>query len=81
MTDREILAAIWATRRRSWDDDTDDASRLVLERAYDAMRVMRHAIKERDARLARQAVLVERAELDLESLRRVAYGPQKGGAA
>ena len=81
MTDREVLAAIWATRRRSWEDSTDDASRLVLERAYDAMRVMRHGIKERDERLARQAVLLERAELDVEALRRLAYGPQRGGAA
>jgi len=26
-------------------------------------------------------VLLERAELDVEALRRLAYGPQRGGAA
>lgn len=62
MTDREILAVIWATRRRSWDEDTDDASRLVLEQAYDAMRVMRHGIRQRNERLVRMAICLEAAE-------------------
>jgi hypothetical protein len=88
MTDREITAAHAACRRRSWDDSTDDASRLVLERAADAMTVLRKRLKdrdemiaERDERLARQALHLERAELDAEAMRRVAFGGQKGGAA
>lgn len=70
MTDREVLAAIWATRRRSWDDDTDDASRLVLERAYDAMRVMRHGIRQRNERLVRMAICLEAAEIAAQSPKR-----------
>ena len=70
MTDREITAAHAACRRRSWDDDTDDASRLVLERASQAMTALKSQVKERDERLARQAIHLERAELDAESMRR-----------
>jgi hypothetical protein len=67
--------------RRMWDDDTDDTSRVVLERACDVIRHMRRELRERDARLVRQAALLERVERDVEILRHVAYGPQKGGAA
>ena len=81
MTDREITAAHAAVRRRSWEDSTDDASRLVLERAGDAITVLKAQVKERDERLARQAIHLERAELDAEIMRRAAFGPQKGGAA
>ena len=81
MTDREISAAHAACRRRMWEDATDDASRLVLERAADAMTALRKRLKDRDERLARQALHLERAELDAEVYRRAAFGEQKGGAA
>jgi hypothetical protein len=81
MTDREISAAHAACRRRSWEDSTDDASRLVMERAADAMTALRKRLKDRDERLARQALHLERAELDAEVYRRAAFGEQKGGAA
>jgi len=81
MTRREIAAIHRACRRRSWDDDTDDVSRLVLERAGDAITALKQQVKERDARLARQAIHLERAELDAEVMRRAAFGGQKGGAA
>jgi hypothetical protein len=64
-----------------WEDSTDDASRLVLERAADAMTALRKRLKDRDERLARQALHLERAELDAEVYRRAAFGQQKGGAA
>lgn len=70
MTDREVLAAMWATRRRSWDEDTDDASRLVLEQAYDAMRVMRHGIRQRNERLVRMAICLEAAECAAQQRKR-----------
>ena len=81
MTNREITAIHAACRRRSWEDSTDDASRLVLERAGDAITVLKAQVKERDERLARQALHLERAELDAEMMRRAAFGNQKGGAA
>ena len=81
MTNREITAIHTACRRRSWEDSTDDASRLVLERAGDAITVLKSQVKERDERLARQAIHLERAELDAEIMRRAAFGGQKGGAS
>ena len=81
MTSREINAAHSACFRRSWDDDTDDASRLVLERASLAMTVLKSQVKDMRHRLARQALHLERAELDAEIMRRAAFGGQKGGAA
>jgi len=81
MTKREINAIHSAVFRRSWDDDTDDVSRLVLEQASQAITALKRQLKDRDARLARQAVALERAELDAEIMRRAAFGEQKGGAA
>ena len=81
MTDREITAAHAAVRRRSWDDSTDDASRLVLERAGDAISELRCRVRDLRDRLARQAIHLERAELDAEIMRRAAFGGQKGGAS
>ena len=81
MTDREITAAHAACRRRSWEDSTDDASRLVLERAGDAIGELRRRVRDLRDRLARQAIALERAELDAEIMRRAAFGGQKGGAA
>jgi len=81
MTRREINAIHSACFRRSWDDDTDDASRVVFEQASLAMTVLKAQVKERDERLARQALHLERAELDAEIMRRAAFGGQKGGAA
>jgi hypothetical protein len=81
MTRREINAIHSACFRRSWDDDTDDASRVVFEQASLAMTVLKSQVKERDERLARQAIALERAELDAEIMRRAAFGEQKGGAA
>jgi hypothetical protein len=81
MTDREITAAHAACRRRSWEDSTDDASRLVLERAGDAIGELRRRVRDLRDRLARQALHLERAELDAEIMRRAALGGQKGGAA
>jgi hypothetical protein len=81
MTDREITAAHAACRRRSWEDSTDDASRLVLERAGDAIGELRRRVRDLRDRLARQALHLERAELDAEIMRRAAFGGQKGGAA
>jgi hypothetical protein len=81
MTDREITAAHAACRRRSWDDSTDDDSRIVLERAGDAMTELRRRVRDLRHRLARQALHLERAELDAEIMRRAALGGQKGGAA
>jgi hypothetical protein len=81
MTDREITAAHAACRRRSWEDSTDDASRLVLERAGDAIGELRRRVRDLRDRLARQALHLERAELDAEIMRRAAFGEQRGGAA
>jgi hypothetical protein len=81
MTRREINAIHSACFRRSWDDDTDDESRIVLEQASQAITALKRQLKDRDARLARQAVALERAELDAEIMRRAAFGEQKGGAA
>jgi len=81
MTDREIISVHAAARRRSWEDSTDDASRLVLERACDAISELKRRLKERDARLVTQAAALERAEHVAEVMHRAAFGGQKGGAA
>ena len=81
MTRREIAAIHAACRRRSWEDSTDDASRLVLERACDAIGQLRREVRDLQHRLSRQAIHLERAELDAEIMRRAAFGEQKGGAA
>jgi hypothetical protein len=81
MTRREINAIHSQVFRRSWDDDTDDESRIVLELASQAITALKRQVKDRDERLARQAIALERAELDSEIMRRAAFGEQKGGAA
>ena len=81
MTNREINAAHSACFRRSWDDDTDDTSRLVFEQASQAITSLKSQVKDMRDRLARQALHLERAELDAEIMRRAAFGGQKGGAA
>jgi hypothetical protein len=63
-----------ACARRCWDDDTDDESRILLEMAADTIRAQHD-------RLMRVSKLLEAAECEIELLRRVAYGSQKGGAA
>jgi hypothetical protein len=59
---------------RSWDDDVDDRTRLVLEIAADALRDLM-------CRCGQQSMRAERSEARCETLERVIYGPQKGGAA
>jgi hypothetical protein len=81
MTQADITKTLAACRKRAWDDDTDDRSRVVIWDAYDLLRHMRRELRDRDARLVRQAALLERVERDVEILRRAKYGPQKGGAA
>jgi hypothetical protein len=78
MTSREIAAVRAACRRRSWDDDTDDASRMVLERAGDAIGQLRRRVRALGERLARQAIALERAELDAEVMRRIGGRPDEG---
>jgi len=63
MTDRDVTAIHAACRRRSWEDSTDDASRLVLERAGDCITHLRKAVRDMRRRLVRQAAHLERAEL------------------
>jgi hypothetical protein len=81
MTRSEINAIHSAVFRRSWDDDTDDESRIVLEQASQAITALKSQVKDLRERLARQALQLERAELDAEIMRRAAFGEQKGGAA
>lgn len=81
MTPQDITETLLACRRRAWDDDTDDRSRVVIWDAYDAIRSLRRQLAERDARLASQAVVLEKAEADNERLYDLAFGGQKGGAA
>jgi hypothetical protein len=81
MTDREIAKVHARVVARSWASNTDDKSRVVLEDAADAMRFVRGEIKALRARLASQAVELERAEADNERLYDLAFGGQKGGAA
>jgi hypothetical protein len=81
MTDEEFAKAHARVVARMWSNNVDDRSRLVLEQAADAMRWARGEIKSLRERLARQALHLERAELDAEAMRRLAFGGQKGGAA
>jgi hypothetical protein len=88
MTDREIAKVHARVVARSWANNTDDKSRIVLEQAGEAMRfvrgeinALREMVLDRDARLVRQALHLERAELEAEAMRRAAFGGQKGGSA
>jgi hypothetical protein len=45
------------------------------------MTELRRRVRDLRERLARQAMHLERAELDAEIMRRAAFGGQKGGAA
>jgi hypothetical protein len=45
------------------------------------MTALKSQVKDLRERLARQALHLERAELDAEIMRRAAFGEQKGGAA
>lgn len=66
MTEREIRRIHAACVVRSWDDSTDDDSRIVLEQATDVIRHLRGMVHEMSRRLARQALHLERAELALQ---------------
>ena len=67
-----VLADMCAMQ--AWKDSIDDDSRLLLEWAADTIRaVTRETV--------RHAVRAEVAEAEAEMYRRIAYGPQKGGAA
>jgi len=79
--ERELRTVRVACYRRAWDDATDDDSRTVLWDASDALRQLMRENHELKKRLARQALHLERAELDAEVYRRAAFGEQKGGAA
>lgn len=60
---------------RSWDDDTDDKSRQLLEWAADTLRALLIA----NGRYANRA---EHLEAECERYANLLYGPnQKGGAA
>ena len=81
MTEREIRQTITACRVSAWADPTPDNLRVPLWNAYDVMRQQRREIVALRERIARQAAVLERTELDLEQLRRATYGEQRGGAA
>ena len=59
---------------RAWADEIDDNDRLLLEHAGETIRAMAK-------RLVRQGMHLERTEAEVSTLRRILYGPQKGGAA
>lgn len=68
-----VLADMCA--RRSWDDDTDDRSRQLLEWAADTIRALLVA----NGRYANRA---EHLEAEAATYAALLYGPnQKGGAA
>ena len=67
-----VLADMCA--RRSWDNDTDDASRQLLEWAADTIR----AILVANGRYANR---IEHVEAEAATYAALLYGPQKGGAA
>jgi uncharacterized protein YjcR len=60
--------------RRSWDDDVDDQSRVLLEMAADTIRALM-------VRTGVQSRRMEFAEAREQTLRHICYGPQKGGAS
>lgn len=67
-----VLADMCA--RRSWDNDTDDTSRQLLEWAADTLRALLIA----NGRYANRA---EHLEAECQTYAAILYGPQKGGAA
>lgn len=67
-----VLADLCA--RRCWDDDTDDASRQLLEWAADRLR---HENVERVRAINR----AEHLEAEVATYVAILYGPQKGGAS
>ena len=67
-----VLADMCAMQ--AWCDQIDDNTRLLLEWAADAIRLV---TRDNHAQVARREV----AEHETEMYRRIAYGPQKGGAA
>lgn len=68
-----VLADMCA--RRSWDNDTDDASRQLLEWAADVIRLL---IVDRVKAINR----AEHLEAEVQTYAALLYGPnQKGGAA
>jgi len=81
MTPREIRDTLRELRVYAWADETPDHLRVPMWNAYDALRQQRRENEALKARLVTQAVALERAELDVDALRRVAFGSQKGGAA
>jgi hypothetical protein len=81
MTESEIIGTIRDLRRHAWADPTPDDLRVPMWNAADAIRQQRREIESLKRRLARQALHLERAELDAEVMRRAAFGGQKGGAA
>ena len=81
MTPREIRDTLRELRVYTWADPTPDHLSVPMWNAYDAMRQQRREIEALKARLVTQAVALERAELDVDALRRVAFGGQKGGSA
>jgi hypothetical protein len=60
--------------RRSWDDDVDDQSRVLLEMAADTIRALM-------VRTGVQSRRMELAEARERTLRTICYGSQKGGAS
>lgn len=58
----------------AWSDHIDDHTRLLVEWAADTIRTV---TRDNHAQAARREV----AEHETEMYRRIAYGPQKGGAA
>ena len=81
MTPREIRDTLCDLRVYAWADETPDELRVPMWNAYDAMRQQRRENEALKVRLVTQAAALERAELDVDALRRVAFGSQKGGAA
>jgi hypothetical protein len=71
MSPQEVLDLLQA---RMWDDGTDDYSRLVLEVAASGYRQLMQ-------RCGHLSMLLERSEARCETLERICYGGQKGGAA
>lgn len=81
MSEREIRDVVASCRLAAWADPTPDDLRVPLWGACDALRQQRREIATLRERLARQALHLERAELELEQMRRAMYGGQRGGAA
>ena len=67
-----VLADMLA--RRAWDDDLNDADRVLFEQAADTIRALLIA----NGRYANRA---EHLEAEAATYAALLYGPQKGGAA